>query len=359
MRILVTGGAGFIGGCFLRQMLAEHADCRIINLDKLTYAGNFDSLAAVQDDRRHAFVRGDICDKGLIVRLLSDHSPNAILHFAAESHVDRSIDGPAAFLKTNVHGTFTLLEAALAHWRNLPTREADAFRFLHVSTDEVYGSLGKTGAFTEKTAYAPNSPYAASKASADHFVRAYHRTYGLPAVITNCSNNYGPYQFPEKLIPLMIQNAVEGKPLPVYGDGQQVRDWLFVEDHCRALQAVVAHGTPGEVYNIGGKAERANLDVVHTICKLVDELRPNLPHGPCKNLITNVADRPGHDRRYAIDASKIRNDLDWQPQVDFDAGMRATVNWYLDNQDWVARVSSGEYRQRLGLAREGVNQLPC
>ncbi len=359
MRILVTGGAGFIGGCFVRQTLAEQDDCEIINLDKLTYAGNLDSLADAQNDSRHTFVHGDIGDADLVSRLLEEHHPDAIVHFAAESHVDRSIDGPAAFLMTNVVGTFALLESVLAYWRDLPSERAERFRFLHVSTDEVYGSLGETGKFTETTAYAPNSPYAASKASADHFVRAFHRTYGLPAIITNCSNNYGPYQFPEKLIPLMILNAVEGKPLPVYGDGQQVRDWLFVEDHCRALDVVLRNGEPGDVYNIGGDAEQANLNVVLTICGLVDELKPGLPHAPCANLITNVTDRPGHDRRYAIDAGKIQRELGWRPSVDFAAGLRATVEWYLSNPEWVRRVSSGEYRQRLGLAGSQVDKQPC
>jgi dTDP-glucose 4,6-dehydratase len=359
MRILVTGGAGFIGGCFVRRMLREHDDCQIINLDSLTYAGNLDSLADVHNDPRHTFVHGDVRDGETVAGLLAKHRPNAIVHFAAESHVDRSIDGPAPFLMTNVVGTFTLLEAALAHWRSLPAHQSDAFRFLHVSTDEVYGSLDEAGKFTEKTAYAPNSPYAASKAAADHFVRAYYRTYGLPAVITNCSNNYGPFQFPEKLIPLMILNADEGKPLPVYGDGKQVRDWLFVEDHCLALETVLQRGTPGEVYNIGGDSEQANIDVVRAICRLMDELRPDLPHAPCESLITNVADRPGHDRRYAIDASKIRKELGWTPSVDFAAGLRATIEWYLSHAEWVRRVSSGEYRQRQGLGRGHGDKLPC
>jgi dTDP-glucose 4,6-dehydratase len=347
--ILVTGGAGFIGSCFVRQWLNDR-DARLVNLDKLTYAGNLDSLAPVADRPGHLLVEGDIGDRPLVERLLAEHRPEAVVNFAAESHVDRSIDGPADFVRTNVLGTCELLAACRAYWSGLAGAEKDAFRFLHISTDEVYGSLGKTGAFTEQTRYAPNSPYAASKAASDHFVRAYHHTYGLPVLITNCSNNYGPYQFPEKLIPLMILNALEGKPLPVYGDGQQVRDWLFVEDHCEAIRTVLARGKVGEVYNIGGHCERANLNVVRTICETVDRLRPGLPHAPCTSLITYVADRPGHDRRYAIDASKIKKELGWSPRRDFASGLEITVRWYLDNPRWVERVTSGVYqRERLGL----------
>jgi dTDP-glucose 4,6-dehydratase len=347
--ILVTGGAGFIGSCFVRQWLAEERT-RLINLDKLTYAGNLDSLVPIAGDPRHVFVEGDIADGLLVARLLADYRPRAIINFAAESHVDRSIDGPAEFVRTNVVGTCTLLENTLKHWRELPQDAAARFRFVHVSTDEVYGSLGPTGAFTESTRYAPNSPYAASKAAADHFVRAYYHTYKLPVLTTNCSNNYGPYQFPEKLIPLVVLNCVEGKPLPIYGDGQQVRDWLFVEDHCRALRTVLTSGVPGQVYNIGGNSERANLDVVREICAAVDRHRPGLRHAPCKSLITFVTDRPGHDRRYAIDASKIRTELGWQPQQNFEAGLDQTVRWYLENPVWVERVTSGKYaRERLGL----------
>ena len=346
--VLVTGGAGFIGGCFVRQSVAESPE-RVVNLDKLTYAGNLDSLEPVAGRPNYVFVEGDIGDRECVGRVLAEYRPQAIVNFAAESHVDRSIDGPAEFVRTNVLGTCELLAAARAYWSALAEPERSAFRFLHVSTDEVYGSLGASGAFTEQTRYAPNSPYAASKAASDHFVRAYHHTYGLPVLTTNCSNNYGPYQFPEKLIPLMILNALEGKPLPVYGDGQQVRDWLFVEDHCRAIRTVLARGKVGEVYNIGGNCELANLDVVNTICATVDRLRPGLPHSPCTSLITHVADRPGHDRRYAIDATKIRSELGWQPAQTFAAGLEITVRWYLDNPKWIERVTSGVYaRERLG-----------
>jgi dTDP-glucose 4,6-dehydratase len=348
--ILVTGGAGFIGGCFVRQRLAAADQACLVNLDKLTYAGNLDSLAPVADDPRHVFVRGDIGDRELVARLLEEYRPSAVVNFAAETHVDRSIDGPRAFLEANVVGTFELLTAVLSYWRTLEGPEREAFRFLHVSTDEVYGSLGPVGRFTETTPYDPHSPYSASKAASDHFVRAYHATYGLPTLVTNCSNNYGPYQFPEKLIPLMILNALEGKSLPVYGDGRNVRDWLYVEDHGRALWKVLGSGRPGETYNIGGNSERTNLEVVEAICRAVDELRPGLPHAPCRSLLKFVADRPGHDRRYAIDASKIASELDWAPAERFESGLRSTVRWYLENPDWVERVSSGSYRrERIGL----------
>jgi dTDP-glucose 4,6-dehydratase len=348
--LLVTGGAGFIGGCFVRQLVAEHT-AKVVNLDKLTYAGNLASLAAVMDDPWHIFVRGDMGDDELVSHLLRTYRPMAIVNFAAESHVDRSIDGPRQFLHTNVVGTFELLSAAHSYWRELAGEQRQQFRFLHVSTDEVYGSLSTTGKFTESTPYAPNSPYAASKAAADHFVRAFHHTYGLPVLTTNCSNNYGPFQFPEKLIPLMILSALEGKPLPVYGDGQHVRDWLYVEDHCRALQLVLEAGRPGEVYNIGGNCERTNLQIAEAICTLVDQLCPALAHTPCSALITFVEDRPGHDRRYAIDTSKIQQELGWQPREDFASGLARTIQWYLENPLWVEHVTSGTYqRDRLGLA---------
>ena len=347
--ILVTGGAGFIGSCFVRTCIAEQS-ARIVNLDKLTYAGNLDSLEPVLTHPDHMFLHGDITDRDMLDRIMAEHQPAAVVHFAAESHVDRSIDNPAEFVITNVLGTFHLLDAARRYWSRLPEDRRRAFRFLHVSTDEVYGSLGPTGRFVESSPYDPSSPYSASKASSDHFVRAYHRTYGLPVLVTNCSNNYGPYQFPEKLLPLMILNALEGKPLPVYGDGRNVRDWLFVEDHCRALWCALTAGSPGETYNIGGDCEQANLDVVHRICALVDELRPGLPHAPCTSLITFVKDRPGHDRRYAIDPTKARTTLGWRPQHDFDTGLRRTVQWYLDHPQWVERVLTGKYRrERLGL----------
>jgi dTDP-glucose 4,6-dehydratase len=349
--ILITGGAGFIGSCLVRQLISEDPVCRIVTLDKLTYAGNLDSLGSVLKDVRHRFVQGDVADGSLVRELLDSEQPQAIIHLAAESHVDRSIDGPAPFVQTNVVGTFTLLEAARDYWKSLPREQARNFRFVHVSTDEVFGSLGPDGAFTENTPYSPRSPYSASKAASDHLVRAYFHTYGLPTLVTNCSNNYGPYQFPEKLIPLMILNALEGKPLPVYGDGLYVRDWLYVEDHCRALRLVAERGAPGETYNIGGNSERANIDVVKTLCRMVDHLRPDLPHFPCESLISFVADRPGHDRRYAIDAGKIGRELGWSPQRSFEEGLAATVAWYVDNSNWVERVSSGAYqRERLGLS---------
>jgi dTDP-glucose 4,6-dehydratase len=352
--ILVTGGAGFIGGCFIRQCIAERA-VRIVNLDNLTYAGNLDSLRSIEHNRRYAFVHGDVADRTTVDRVMAEHRPMAVVHFAAESHVDRSIEAPEAFVRTNVLGTFQMLDSARRYVMGLPAARRAEFRFLHVSTDEIYGSLGTTGQFTESSPYDPSSPYSASKAAADHFARAYFRTFGLPVLVTNCSNNYGPYQFPEKLIPLMILNAVEGRPLPVYGDGQNVRDWLFVEDHCRALWRVLVAAQPGETYNIGGNCQQRNIDVVRTICQVVDELRPGLPHGPCSSLITFVEDRPGHDRRYAIDAGKIRRELDWEPEHDFASGIRQTVAWYLDNLRWVRRVTTGAYqRERLGLLREAL-----
>jgi len=344
--ILVTGGAGFIGANFVLDWLAQSRE-PLVNLDKLTYAGNLRSLASLAGDARHAFVRGDIGDAGQLRALLDHHRPRAIVNFAAETHVDRSIRGPAAFIDTNVVGTFALLECVRGWWADLPDAERRAFRLLHVSTDEVYGSLAADApAFCEATPFAPNSPYAASKASSDHLVRAWHHTYGLPTLTTNCSNNYGPLQFPEKLIPLMIVNALAGKPLPVYGDGRNVRDWLYVGDHCSAIRMVLAHGRPGETYNVGGNAEMANLDVVHTICRLIDTRRPGLD---CTRLVTFVADRPGHDRRYAIDATKIRRDLGWSPAETFESGMRRTVDWYLANGDWLASVQNAEYRRWVDL----------
>ena len=347
--LLVTGGAGFIGGNFVREAIADGH--RVINLDALTYAGNLDTLSDLARPENHVFVQGDIGDPACVARLLAEHRPDAIVNFAAESHVDRSIDGPAAFVQTNVVGTLSLLEQARDYWRELPTDTRDGFRFLHVSTDEVYGSLGATGKFTETTPYAPNSPYSASKAASDHLVRAFHHTYGLPVLTTNCSNNYGPYQFPEKLIPLMIAKALAGEPLPVYGDGRNVRDWLYVGDHCSAIRAVLDGGRPGEVYNVGGDAEQENIHVVNTICALVDARRPRADGAPRTAQITYVKDRPGHDRRYAIDSSKIRAELGWKPSADFETGIAATVDWYLDNQPWVQRVLDGSYRmQRLGDA---------
>jgi dTDP-glucose 4,6-dehydratase len=341
--ILVTGGAGFIGANFVLDWLAT-SDEPVINLDKLTYAGNPDNLSSLQGDTRHVFVHGDICDRALVSSLLDKYQPRAIVHFAAESHVDRSIHGPGDFIRTNVDGTFSLLEAARAHLSTLDESGKAHFRFLHVSTDEVFGSLSPTDpAFSETTPYAPNSPYSASKAASDHLVRAWHHTYGLPVVTGNCSNNYGPLQFPEKLIPLIIANALAGKALPIYGDGQQVRDWLYVGDHCAALRQVLEAGQLGETYNIGGWNEKANLDVVHTLCSLLDELKPATQS--YKEQIQFVTDRPGHDRRYAIDARKIERELDWRPQETFESGMRKTVQWYLDHQDWVRKVQSGEYQQ--------------
>jgi dTDP-glucose 4,6-dehydratase len=351
--ILVTGGAGFIGGCLVRRLIAAQ-DARVVNLDKLTYAGSLESLQSVIRDPLHVFLRGDIGDRTAVAALLDEYRPSAIVNLAAESHVDRSIDGPAAFVQTNVVGTFQLLEATAEYRRRLPSQEKAALRFLHVSTDEVYGSLGPTGAFSETTAYAPNSPYSASKAASDHFVRAYHRTFGLPVLTTHCSNNYGPYQHPEKLIPLTILNALEGKPLPVYGDGRQIRDWLYVEDHARALLAVLDCGKPGEAYHIGAGCERTNLEVVQAVCAIIDRLRPDLPHAPCANLIAFVEDRPGHDQRYAIDTSKIRRELGWRPLQDFPSGLELTVAWYLENLDWAHRAAAGACgRERMGLPREG------
>jgi dTDP-glucose 4,6-dehydratase len=340
--ILVTGGAGFIGANFVLDWLAATGE-PVVNLDKLTYAGNVRSLSPLAGDARHVFVRGDIGDAEAVGALLASHRPRAIVNFAAETHVDRSIRGPGAFIDTNVVGTFALLECTREWWSALPDDERRAFRFLHVSTDEVYGSLGAHDApFCETTAFAPNSPYAASKAASDHLVRAYHHTYGLPTLTTNCSNNYGPLQFPEKLIPLMIVNALAGKPLPVYGDGRNVRDWLYVGDHCSAIRSVLARGRPGETYNVGGNAEMANIDVVRTLCRLVAERHPQLD---CERLVTFVADRPGHDRRYAIDATKIRREIGWSPSETFESGMRRTVDWYLASREWLASVQNAEYRQ--------------
>jgi dTDP-glucose 4,6-dehydratase len=350
--ILVTGGAGFIGGTFVRQYVASY---RIVNLDALTYAGNLESLEPVAQNANHVFVHGDIRDKNLVSRLLAEYRPSAIVHFAAESHVDRSIGAPAKFMETNAVGTLCLLECAWGYWNELAEPEKRAFRFLHVSTDEVYGSLGPTGKFTESTPYSPNSPYSASKAASDHVVRAFHHTFGLPVLISNCSNNYGPYQFPEKLIPLMVLNALDGKKLPVYGDGSNVRDWLHVEDHCEALQTIMAKGVPGEVYNIGGDAERSNLEIVRAICCIVDELRPGKQSA--SSLISFVTDRPGHDQRYAIDASKIKRELGWSPRHRFDEGLRQTVSWYLTHREWADRVTSGKYqRERLGLIGRSATQ---
>ena len=343
--ILVTGGAGFIGSNFILQWIEQESSL-VLNLDKLTYAGNPRNLESVAAHPAYRFQQGDIVDRDLVGSLLQRERPRAIVHFAAESHVDRSIHGPDDFVRTNVNGTFSLLEEARAYWSSLPEAERDTFRFLHVSTDEVYGSLGPDdAAFSETTPYAPNSPYSASKAASDHLVRAYHHTYGLPTLTTNCSNNYGPYQFPEKLIPLIVLNACGGKPLPVYGDGQNVRDWLYVEDHCRAIRTVLSQGRVGDTYNIGGCNEKKNLEIVNTVCDLLDELRPNDPVVPHRNLIAFVKDRPGHDRRYAMDTRKIERELHWRPKETFETGIRKTVNWYLQHEDWVQDVTSGGYRQ--------------
>jgi len=342
--ILVTGGAGFIGANFVLDWLAV-GDEAVVNLDKLTYAGNLENLRSLQGDARHVFVRGDIGDSATVDALLQQYRPRAVINFAAESHVDRSIQGPAEFVETNVVGTFNLLESVRAHWSQLPAEEQAAFRFLHVSTDEVYGSLGPTDpAFSETTPYAPNSPYSASKAASDHLVRAYHHTYGLPVLTTNCSNNYGPLQFPEKLVPLIIHNALAGKLLPIYGDGSNVRDWLYVSDHCSAIRRVLEAGRVGEVYNIGGCNEKTNLEVVRMLCAILDALHPGSPVTPHESLIAFVKDRPGHDQRYAIDARKIERELGWTPAETFESGIRKTVAWYLANQDWVGHVTSGEYR---------------
>jgi dTDP-glucose 4,6-dehydratase len=342
--ILVTGGAGFIGSNFVLHWIAQNRG-QIINLDLLTYAGNLGNLALIEGNSDHIFVRGDICDRELVARLLINYRPCAIVHFAAESHVDRSILGPEAFLRTNIEGTFRLLEAARTYHATLDGEDKAAFRFLHVSTDEVYGTLGPADpSFHERTPFAPNSPYAASKAASDHLVRAWVHTYDLPAVITNCSNNYGPLQFPEKLLPLMINNALAGKPLPVYGDGKQVRDWLFVIDHCRAIETVLEAGKPGETYNVGGGNQQANIDVVHMVCDLLDELLPDSPNNPHRQLIRFVQDRPGHDRRYAIDARKLETELGWRPQETFATGLRKTVQWYLSNRAWMDEVTSGAYQ---------------
>ncbi len=355
MKILVTGGAGFIGSAVIRHIISN-TDDSVVNVDKLTYAGNLESLLSVSDSPRYAFEKVDICDRHTLDEVLQRHQPDVIMHLAAESHVDRSIDGPAAFMETNIIGTYTLLEAARQYWNTLDYSARQTFRFHHISTDEVYGDLeGPEDLFTETTPYAPSSPYSASKASSDHLVRAWRRTYGFPTLITNCSNNYGPYHFPEKLIPLMILNALEGKPLPVYGQGTQVRDWLYVEDHARALYKVATEGEVGETYNIGGHNEKQNIEVVHTLCDLLEELVPSKPEGisQYRDLITHVQDRPGHDLRYAIDASKIERELGWTPQETFETGIRKTVQWYLDNSEWCQRVQDGSYRrERLGTQTE-------
>ncbi len=352
-KILITGGAGFIGSAVIRQLIAE-TDATVVNVDKLTYAGNLQSLSSVADNPRYCFEHVDICDAAEVARLFREHQPDGVMHLAAESHVDRSITGPAAFIASNIIGTYTLLEAAREYWNTLPAGRKNTFRFHHISTDEVYGSLGETGLFTENTAYQPNSPYSASKASSDHLVRAWHHTYGLPVVTTNCSNNYGPYHFPEKLIPLVILNALNGKPLPIYGKGDNIRDWLYVDDHARALRLVLTKGQVGETYNIGGWNEKTNLEVVQAICAILDELRPNASITHHSSLITHVKDRPGHDRRYAIDASKIARELGWKPQETFDSGLRKTVEWYLANTDWINGVTSGEYQNWIAKQYSGL-----
>ena len=354
--ILVTGGAGFIGGNFVLRQIAKAGVC-VINLDALTYAGNLDTLASVDDNPDHHFVLGSIGDRTLIDYLLQRYEPQAIINFAAESHVDRSIDSPMDFVQTNVTGTLELLEAARSYWNQLPGDEKDSFRFLHVSTDEVYGSLGKTGRFTESSPYRPNSPYSASKASSDHLVRAYHHTYGLPVLTTNCSNNYGPYQFPDNLIPLMIQKAIAGESLPIYGKGVNIRDWLYVEDHCRAIEMVLERGKPGEVYNVGGNNEKTNLEVVNALCTLLDELLPESAHRPHADLIQFVDDRPGHDMRYAVDSSKCQEQIGWKSEEFFETGLRKTVQWYIDNKAWWQRILDGSYQgQRLGLGITGGSE---
>lgn len=350
--LIITGGAGFIGSALIRRLIAQ-SDYQIINVDKLTYAGNLESLASIASQPNYTFVQADICDADKMSDIFSHFQPDAVMHLAAESHVDRSIDGPADFVQTNLVGTYTLLEAARKYWNTLSSSSAEAFRFHHISTDEVFGSLGDTGLFEETTAYQPNSPYSATKAGSDHLVRAWHHTFGLPVLMTNCSNNYGPFQFPEKLIPLMINNAVMGKSLPIYGKGDNIRDWLYVDDHVEALQLVLERGHVGESYNIGGFNEHTNLDVVETLCDILDELLPDSMHVPHKKLIEFVTDRPGHDQRYAIDASKIHDELNWQPRETFATGLRKTVQWYLDNHEWSHRVIDGSYQQnRLGLGEK-------
>jgi len=350
MKILVTGGAGFIGSAVCRLLVSE-IGAEVLNIDKLTYAANLASLKPIENDPRYQFQRADIGDRKTVAGLLREFEPEAVLHLAAESHVDRSIDGPGEFIKTNIEGTYALLEEALNYWRGLPKERAARFRFHHVSTDEVFGSLGPDGKFSEESRYQPNSPYAASKAASDHLVRAWHETFGLPTVMSNCSNNYGPYHFPEKLIPLAILKALHGEPIPVYGKGDNVRDWLYVEDHARALYGILTEGRPGESYNVGGDGERTNLEVVSTICELLDDMLPNSPHRPHANLITFVADRPGHDRRYAMDASKLQRELGWRPRESFGSGLRKTVAWYLDNRWWWEPIWSAKYRgERLGAA---------
>lgn len=349
MKILVTGGAGFIGSNLVRLLLAKTTH-EVINLDALTYAGNLESLQDIEDHQRYTFIQGTICDSTLLANIFEQYQPEAVMHLAAESHVDRSIDGPAVFVETNIQGTFSLLEASLRYWRNLAADKQGAFRFLHVSTDEVYGSLGKEGYFTEETAYAPNSPYSASKAASDHLARAYFHTYGLPVLISNCSNNYGPYQFPEKLIPLMLLNALAGKNLPVYGDGSNVRDWLYVEDHCRGLMCVLEKGRLGEKYNIGGHNEKTNLEIIHEICRILDEIKPRSDGEKYAQQIVFVQDRPGHDKRYAIDAGKMQRELSWAPVETFETGILKTIQWYLANESWCQHVLDGSYRgERLGI----------
>jgi dTDP-glucose 4,6-dehydratase len=351
--LLVTGGAGFIGSNFVLQTLKTQ-DISVVNFDKLTYAGNPQNLESVQDSSRYAFIPGDICDRNLVRETLAKHTPSDIVHFAAESHVDRSILGPEEFIRTNIQGTFTLLDEAKKYWEALPSADKQRFRFLHVSTDEVYGSLSPDDPpFSETTPFAPNSPYAASKAGSDHLVRAYHHTYGLPTLTSNCSNNYGPYQFPEKLIPLAILNAMGGKPIPVYGDGKNVRDWLYVEDHCSAIAAILKSGRAGETYNVGGSSEKANIEVVNTICEVLDELVPDSHSRPHNSLIEYVTDRPGHDRRYAIDASKLRAELGWQPKETFRSGIRKTIQWYLSNKKWLDSVTSGAYKEWIAVQYPG------
>lgn len=351
-KVLVTGGAGFIGSNFVHLILKEYTDIEIINLDKLTYAGNLDSLEEISQNGRYTFVEGDICDAVLVTKIFAEYRPDAVVHFAAESHVDRSIDGPGEFVRTNINGTFNLLECARKHWNSLCEESQKSFRFIHISTDEVYGTLGESGYFTEETPYAPNSPYSASKASSDHLARAYYHTYGMPVIMTNCSNNYGPYQFPEKLIPLVLLNALEGKTLPIYGTGENVRDWLYVKDHCRAILTVLKKGNPGDKYNIGGHNEKTNLSIVHTLCDILDERRPREDGRSYRQQITFVTDRPGHDARYAIDATKIKDELGWAPAETFETGIVKTVDWYLNHTEWCQRVTDGSYRrERLGIGK--------